>query len=428
MNPGKRITVLLLATTLMSPGVSAAVSEEEFRALGEQLVAINARLDELENSNESLRQLNERLRQSSSRSKQAAAGAGEPGTRATEQISDRASDPSWPQRIRIKGDFRHRFETIDEDNKDSRNRNRIRARAAIIADVNDDLEVGLGLASGGDDPVSSNQTLGGGGSSKNINLDLAYFKWSGWENTKLVGGKFKNILYKPGQQDMIWDGDWNPEGFGLSWANGDFFANAIGTWLESDSNKKAEFSYALQAGLNKRIADRVSLTAGIGYYNMGTKGKGSFFGDDDDFFGNSFDPLSNVYLHNYEELELFAEIGFELADRPASVFVDYVQNQDASDFDSGYSIGFRYGNAASKGDWQFAYFYRDLEADAALGLLVESDFAGGGTGARGHVLSGSYAIATGWNTKLSYFLNEKEVDTANEHDADRIQVDLTFKY
>ena len=45
---------------------------------------------------------------------------------------------------------------------------------ALVAKPTDTTEVGLGMATGGDDPVSTNQTLGGGGSTKDVRLDLAY--------------------------------------------------------------------------------------------------------------------------------------------------------------------------------------------------------------------------------------------------------------
>ena len=79
-----------------------------------------------------------------------------------------AAVDSWTDRIKIDGDFRYRYERIDPEGSDTRSRNRIRARANIRADVADNTEVGFGLATGGEDPVSTNQTLGGGGTSKGV--------------------------------------------------------------------------------------------------------------------------------------------------------------------------------------------------------------------------------------------------------------------
>lgn len=420
----------LVAASLMTAATASttyADTDSDIQALQEQLMVLSQRLDDLELSNQALKEENERLQ--SARVEDSAAIA-ELATN-TQEVSDRleesAGKASWADNIRIKGDFRFRHETIDEQDKSSRRRDRIRARAAILADVTDTVEVGLGIASGGDDPVSTNQTLGGGGSTKDINLDLAYFDWSGLANTHVVGGKFKNILYRPGKNGLLWDGDWNPEGAGLAWDNGSFFANVLGTWLESDSNKETEFSYGGQLGFSHDFDD-FKLTTGIGYYQINTKGKGSFFGEDDDFFGNSFDPDNLTYLYNYEELEAFADLGFDIAGRPFSVFLDYVQNLDAGEYDTGYAGGFKYGSAKNQGTWEFGYVYQNLEADAAYGLLVDSDFGGGGTDSRGHILKGGYAIAKNWNANFTYFINQRYISSADERDLDRMQLDLNFKY
>jgi cell division protein FtsB len=425
---GKRHPLILIAAiSLLATSTAWAASDPEIQALREQLMALSQRLDALEQSNQELRAENAQLQSERTADSAAIADLAETTQAVSEQLEESSAETSWTDSIRLKGDFRFRHETIDEQMKDDRRRNRIRARAAIIADVTDSVEVGLGFASGGDDPVSTNQTLGGGGSTKDINLDLAYFDWSGLTNTRILGGKFKNILYKPGKNALLWDGDWNPEGIGLAWDNDAFFVNALGTWLESDSSKETEFSYGVQAGFAHEFS-AFDLTAGIAYYRIDTAGKGSFFGDDDDFFGNGFDPVTNTYLYNYHEVEVFADLGFDLAGRPFSLFFDYVQNQDAPDLDTGYAAGLKYGSAKAAGTWELGYVYQDLEADAAYGLLVDSDFGGGGTDARGHILKGGYAIAKGWNANLTYFINERYISGDDPRDYDRVQLDLYFKY
>lgn len=422
----KQFLPLLLLFTL-GPNALAQEPDADFSALRAELRALTQRLDALEAANQGLREENDRLAARQGQSSAAQAGPSQNSDPARQPSSGSAST-SWAERIRLKGDFRMRYENIDEAGRDGRNRDRVRARAAIIAAVNDDVEVGLGLASGGDDPVSTNQTLGGGGSTKDLRLDLAYFKWSGLAHTSIYGGKFKNPLYKPGGHGLLWDGDWTPEGLGLAWARGDYFLNLLGTWLESDSRNESEFSWATQAGFSKSLGSGATLTAGLGFHHFGTAGKGTFYGDDDDFFGNSFDPASLSYLHDYDELELFADLGFKINGRPAGLFLNYVQNLDAGAFDTGYAAGFKYGSASAQGGWEFAYAYQDLEADAAFALLADSDFGGGGTDARGHLLKAGYGIAKNWKASLTYFINERQANAGNQHDYDRLQLDLGFKY
>lgn len=429
MNSKTFLTVAgILALILMAMPPALKADDTELQALRKQLAALSQRLDQLEASNNELQQANDELQQSSKRATVSLADINEKTMAVAEQVEKSANTSSWTDNISMKGDFRLRYEGIDEQGKDKRRRNRIRARASIIGNVAEQGEVGIGLASGGDDPVSTNQTLGGGGSSKGLNLDLAYFQWSGLEHTSLTGGKFKNPLYKPGKNSLLWDGDWNPEGLAVSWGRNDYFANLLGTWLESDSKGETNFSYGIQAGINKKLWNSLELTTGVAYFNMSTKGKGSFYGDDDDFFGNSFDPLTNTYLYDYELIELFADIGFDIGSQPAVLFFDFVQNQDADEFDTGYAIGFKYGSAKARGSWEGAIVYQDLEADATLGLVADSDFAGGGTNGKGFIFKAGYAVARNMSADLTYFITETDISSDKRHDYDRLQLDLAVKF
>jgi hypothetical protein len=171
------------------------------------------------------------------------------------QVDERLANLSWAERMRWGGDFRYRYENSATEGEDDRNRSRIRARVHLEAGVTPTVDVGFGLATGGDDPVSSNQTIGGGGSTKEIGLDLAYFEWSGLADTRVVGGKFENILVRPAKQGLLWDGDWRPEGLGLAWTNGTLFAQGLGSWLEGDSRNGTEFAWSVQAGMNLAVGD-----------------------------------------------------------------------------------------------------------------------------------------------------------------------------
>ena len=410
--------VLCLATVLHAPSASADTSDAEVKAIREQLLALSLRLDQLEQSNEALLRVNAGLKER----------IPEPAAE-FEQLSAHSSAASWAEKIKLNGDFRYRMENIQETGKPDRNRQRIQAHAAIIATPRHGLEIGLGLASGDDDPLSANQTIGDGGSTKDINLDQAYVSWTGIENTSFTAGKFKNILHRAGGNTMIWDGDWNPEGFGVQWDNDDWFANMLGSWIESDTQGGgSEFSYVLQGGFKKKFTSGASLKAGLTYTDFGTGGKGSFFGDDGEFLGNSFDPQTNTYLYNYEEIELFADLSFTFLNKPARLFADYVQNQDADEFDTAYAIGLTLGTAKNYGDWSVGWIYQDVEADSILGLIADSDFGGGGPDAKGHIFKGAYGLGKYLNANISYFVNEFDENLGTSKDHDRFQINLNFKY
>jgi len=414
-----------LVLFLVSPVLQAEVSDEEVQALREQIRLLSERLDQLEQS----RQMEQTVSTPAPSPAQDESLIDQKVEQAvTATVNEKMASMSWAERMRWSGDFRYRYEDISVEDESDRNRNRIRARAVLEADVSKTMRVGLGLATGSDDPVSTNQTLGGGGSTKPINLDLAYFEWSALANTQIVGGKFKNQLHRTGGNALLWDSDWRPEGTSVSYDNGTLFAVGIGSWVESDSAKQQkEFAYGVQGGVHWPLGNSVKLTAGAGYYEFNAAGRKSFFGDGD-FFGNSFDPETSTYLYDYHEMEGFAEIGFDLFGRPTSVFADYVKNQAANDNDTGYAFGFTYGKAKSRGTWEIAYLYQRLEADAVLGLLTDSDFGGGGTDSKGSVFKGAYAFDDNWNFEATYFLNKIDLQSGNPRDFDRVQLDLNFKY
>jgi len=423
-----RILITLATLLLLSPVVTQAASDEDFAAMRAQMQALSERLDRLEAENRELTAANAELQKSNEETAVTVAAVSEKTDAVAAEVKDQASKSGWTDKMYWKGDFRYRYESFDIEGKDNRNRNRIRARAALIADVTPTIQVGLGLASGGDDPVSSNQTLGGGGSTKDLRIDLAYFDYKGLKDSHIVGGKFSNYLHKSNKNQLIWDGDWRPEGTGINWDNGMFFANGLGTWIESDSNKDQSFAYLTQLGVKLPIGESMKLTAGIGYHNFETAGNGSYFGDDNDFFGNSFNPITNKYLYDYEELELFADLSFSLFNQPAMIYADYVQNQAADENDTAYAIGFSVGAGKNKGEWKFAYVYKKLEADALFGLLTDSDFGGGGTDSKGSVIKGSYAIVKNFNANVTYFINDVGLKSGDPFDFRRLQLDLSFKY
>jgi hypothetical protein len=426
----KKLSVLLgLSILLFSTAAFAQVSEDEIKLLRDQIEMLTKRLDQLESQN---KEMSAALEQSEQQTvAKAEAVVDEKAETISADVDEKMAAVSWAERIRWKGDFRYRYENIDQEGKDSRNRSRIRARTHLEADLSPTLQVGVGLATGGDDPVSSNQTIGGGGSSKDIKIDLAYFDWRGLENTRFVGGKYSNFLVRPAKKGLRWDGDWRPEGLGIVWDNDTFFAQGLGTWLEGDSKNGTEFAWALQGGMKFKTGDTGKLKIGLGYTVFDIAGRTPLFGEPQDFYGNSFvrsipgDPDSPlVFKYDYRNYEAFAEWSFG----KFLLFGNYTINKDADENDTGYLFGAKYGSAKAKGTWDITYFYEKLEADATVGLLSDSDFGGGGTDAKGHVLSGTYAFHKSWNFKATYFINKVNLASGSNDDYDRLQLDLNFKF
>jgi len=420
-----------LAAMLAVPVANAGVSDEEFQELRQMLEQALERIDELEQQQSAIQE-----------------AVPAPAAEQVAANTERLEKMSWAERIRLKGDFRYRYQNGDIDGPvtdaggdtidGSRNRNRIRARAAIVATLPEDFEVGLGIASGGDDPVSTNQTLGGGGSTKDINLDMAYFDWTGLENTSIRGGKFKRKLKVVGKSAMQWDSDWRPEGMSIAWDNDTFFAQGLATYLESDSDKDSEFAYLLQAGAQAEVAG-IKLLGGVGYTDIDAEGSECFFevDDFDQCFGN--EAITNgsgdlVYVNDFHVYNVFGSAAFDFAGMPLSVFGDWIKNDAADDSDSGFLVGAQLGKLKKKGSWQIKAYFEELEANATLGLLSNSDFGVGGTNGKGFVVSGGYGITDQVAAKFSYYAVENNSDNlpvyngGEDFDTDILQLDLTFKY
>ncbi|MBT3625540.1 MAG: hypothetical protein HN526_15710 [Gammaproteobacteria bacterium] len=409
-----RYIALLLIMTCAQVA-QASVSDKDFSDLKTELMSLIHRVEALEAENKALKD------------------SFVSSTSTVEKLATTLTPAGWTESVKITGDFRYRYENIDAERSDTRERNRVRARLAVTARPADEVEVGIGLASGNEDAVSTNQTLGGGGATKDINLDLAYFKWQAKPGFNVIGGKMKNVFYRPAGHGLLWDGDYRPEGLGFTFERGNYFLNAAANFLESDSKNNDLTAYGFQTGFNGSVGNS-QLVAGIGYFDIDTKDREAFIGDSDDFFGNSFscidsDALTGCkYDNNYEELELFAQLSTTIGETPVALFADLVQNQDASDFDTAWAAGLKLGNAGAPGTWEFSYLYQNIEADAVLGLVTDSDFAGGGTDAKGHLFKGAWAVNKQWKIGFTFFDNQRNADLGVEEDYKRLSLDTAFKF
>lgn len=312
-----------------------------------------------------------------------------------------AESSSWTDKISLKGDFRFRHEIIDDDSKsETRNRQRIRARLNVAGEVNDEFTVGIRLATGGNSPISTNQTLDSSFSTKDIGLDQAYFAYkpSTMEGTTIKGGKFSVPFAKMEKTQLIWDGDLNLEGAAFQHEADAYFFNAGYFILEENSSSKDEMLYGAQIG-GTADAGGAALTYGVGYY------------DYNNLTGMDINILEGFFMA-------------KLSDSPFSFFANYAQNTETSSEDTGYLFGVKHGSAKEPGEWDFTYFYEDLEANAVNPNFTNSDFGGGGTGHKGHVVNVGYALKKNVKFSVTLFSNDKN----NAIDYRRAQIDLGFKF
>jgi hypothetical protein len=275
--------------------------------------------------------------------------------------------------------------------------------------------------------VSSNQTLGSAGTTKRLGLDQAYFSWQINDALNLKAGKIKNVWFKPVKSELLWDNDYNPEGVALSYASRGFFGHAAVNWLESDTRSGQAFAAGVQAGWRTSLGD-YDLTAGAGYHDVGVADHEAFLGGDD-FFGNQTlcQDSGCVYSHDYEQVQIFTMLGGRWLEQPLTVYFEAVENLALDAQNQGWSAGFKIGKASKPRTWELGYQYEDLEADAVFGLTAGSDFGGGGTNIKGHIVRGGWAVTKGWKLGLTYFNNETDLDGAQQG-YQRLQLDSQIKF
>jgi hypothetical protein len=158
-----------------------------------------------------------------------------------------------------------------------------------------------------------------------------------------------------------------------------------------------------------------------------------------DFFGNTAVTSTGAacpgvagtdcfYLYDYNLTEVFGEATFDIAGFPTTLFGDYVDNSDPKDNNTAWKLGIRAGQARDLGQVRLSYWYAKKEADALLGLLTDSDFAGGGTDNEGHFLRAQVGINRSWEIGLQYFINELDISTGTKTDYNRLMLDTAWKY
>lgn len=350
-------------------------------------------------------------------------------------VSGAAGAESWADRIKLGGDFRDRYDGVWDETKDyDRHRNRIRARFGFKVTITDDFTFASRFATGINDPASTNRTMTDAFTTKGYWLDLAYFEYHPVKikGFKAWGGKMKNLFYKPAKQQLVWDGDVNPEGLAVTFGRDasekiSFFVS--GSWFSVMERKADPDIYMLggQGGLKIKAADNVKVTVGVSYYGYeNLKGSEALF--DGEFFGNSTvdDGGTDVFANDYELVEGFGEVGIKAEKAGISLWGAYVNNTEADSLNIGYLFGIGVKGGKDKGAWKLSVFYKYVETDAVIGLFADSDFGGGTTDVKGFALSGGYALQKNVELASTLHINERGVEDGTSYT--RLFVDLKFKF
>jgi hypothetical protein len=356
----------------------------------------------------------------------------------------------WVERVTLSGDLRLRHESIMKDPALDRHRQRFRLRIAADTKI-EDFIVGIRLASGTGEQVSTNQSFDNLSSQKPLWIDRAFLSWQGSETKwlRLTGGRMANPFFTVYSTDAVWDDDFNPEGFAENFnfkLNDNFmlFFNTGQIVLDEDSgDNNDQWLFGEQVGVNIAPLKDVKTTLAIAYYDFTNTNKGTF-GQAVCQSGNTrVNPCSaaanpGLLLNDYNVLDVTAQVGMKAGTLPVSLMGDYVKNMASpktaagvDSGDTGYQVGLILGKASDPGTWEVAYLYKVLETDATLADVSDSDFGDGGTDRRGHIVWGAYSLTKYLQFKTKYFITKKESQTAvpsTHDDINRLQVDLVMKF
>lgn len=383
--------------------------------------------------------------------------------------------PDYVKDLRFSGDFRGRFEKHAVDNSlySDRNRLRYRLRFGVKADIYDDFEVGFRLSSGdpnaafGGNPVSANTTLGDGASRKFVWIDTAYVKWNAIHNGdwKLTGtfGKMENPF---ALSPMVFDPDYNPEGFALQGAYNINDKHALkfagGFFVLDEFNQGAAASHdpymmGAQLALDSKWTDTFNTDLSIAALNITSKGN-LLNGSAPNANNGNTRTAAGAPAFNFNPIVAGASATYKLdsfpmykGHFPVKVGGEYMYNPAAPTDNHGYWGGITLGKAGKKGLWELSYKYQVLQGDAWYEELVDDDNGGfysstvglnsgngtgfyGGTNVKGHVMKLTYNLTDSLNLAVTYYLTSliKEptpvAGTSAKSDAGHLTVDLMWKF
>lgn len=324
---------------------------------------------------------------------------------------------AWAGKLKIKGDLRLRHEKINDNGGAGDNRARIRARVGVYADVTENVEVGVRLATGGT-ATSTNETLGDANVADGIFLDLGYFNWEVTDGLELIGGKFK----KPWQSvsgGLLWDGDTNPEGFAgrytHQWDNtevifsgGHLILDDVGdlNYNEDQNTRFAQIAF-------KNKGESLKSKFGIGYFKY-----------DDNDRTNALTTGGGNNATKYGLLETFGEVAWK---NGVKVYGHYIKNKDADGVNKGEDTAWLLGVGGKIDKFKLSADYRETELNAVNGAFNDADFAGGRTDSEGWRYKIGYKIDKNFSVGATYIDSETNNLNGNR-DIDVFQLDLKAKF
>jgi len=365
----------------------------------------------------------------------------------------------WIDRATFAGDIRLRHESFYRNTADDRHRQRFRLRFGPELKIGS-LTVGIRLASGTGEQVSTNKSFDNLSSQTALYIDRAFVRWNNPELRwlTLTGGRMPNPFFTVYSSDVVWDDDFNPEGvaenFAFKLGGTELFLNLAQIVLDEDSSSSSgglpisrpnedQWLFGQQVGVKVNPTSTLQTALAVAYLNTVNAQNTNLGATVQD--GNSrttatscttpTTQCTNALVNDYNVVDVTALLALKLGSFPVSLMGDYVTNTadtktagGAETKNSGYQAGLILGKASDAQTWEAAYFYKQVGTDATLADVADSDFGNGGTDRKGHIMWAAYNPSKALQVKVKYFKTEREDDSATPNDINRLQADLSVKF
>jgi putative porin len=317
----------------------------------------------------------------------------------------------WWERVWFRGDLRVRAESFRQEGAPDRSRGRFRLRLSAGGNVNDDIEMGIRLATGNPrDPITANQSFTDWFTRKPITIDRAFLIYRPAKALTFGAGRFEFPLRRT---DLTWDDNLNWEGVFETLApfrDGPvtLTVTAVQAPMNEVSGGKDSLMFAEsgQVGLKAGRHDLRLTVTSYRYRNLDPLAVAiadeSLDARNTNLVRRDADGDVVGFASGFDIVDFIAEdsVPTRRAEYPISVAAEFVKNLDASTGEeSAVWIEAQYGKAEALRTYSIGYTYARIEREAVLSPYLFDDVLG--TNARMHLLSVSYVALPAFNLDLT---------------------------
>ncbi len=365
----------------------------------------------------------------------------------------------WVETVKINGDLRLRHEIFDKktNGQTDRVRERFRLRLNMDFGLPSKFTIRTTLASGTGEQVSTNQSFDNLSSQKPLWIDKAYLVWAPIDVLKFQGGRMENPIWRQYSSDVVWDGDFNPEGYSESYAQllgpVNVFVNALQMVVDEDSgnntsegvdtntsrtfgnSQRDQWMFGNQIGAEIRLPLESRFKFAYANYDWVNERFGDFSAGVNNEGNRRVSGSTGSLVNNFTVNEYTGVLSSWIYKIPFQIQGTYIKNGAARETfdpkeDTGWQTGTIIGKAGIKKGWEVAYFRKHVRSDATVADVADSDFGDGGTNREGNIMWAAYSPQD-WLTVTAKYFQTKVINAALSpglDDVNRFQLDTVIKF